>query len=65
MNSWLRGRSLVALLLFGGWSLLVNARERLAPQRTPAASGSVPERAPSDPSPLRGSGAKRDDIVWN
>jgi hypothetical protein len=55
MSSWLRGRSLVALLLLGGWSLLVNARERFAPQRAPTASGAVPERPP----------AKRADIVWN
>jgi len=56
MGGWLRGRSLVALLLFGGWSLLVNARERLTPQRTPAASRYAPERPPP---------AKRADIVWN
>jgi hypothetical protein len=55
MSGWLRGRSLVALLLFGGWSLFVNARERLAPQRAPAATGSAPERPP----------AKRADVVWN
>jgi hypothetical protein len=57
MNGWLRGRSLGALLLFGGWSLFVNARERLAPRRSPTVMRSVPERPPTT--------AKRADVVWN
>ncbi len=48
MGSPLRGYSLFALFVFAGWSVVVNARERLAPHRVPATGESVPHPVPTD-----------------
>jgi hypothetical protein len=55
MGSPYRGGSLFALLLFAGWSVFVNARERLAPQRV-----SLERRAAPLPRP-----ARADRFLWN
>jgi hypothetical protein len=57
MGNPLRGSSLFALLLFAGWSLFVNARERLAPQRSSPERRAAP--APSAPP------AAADRLLWN
>jgi hypothetical protein len=50
MYGSLRVPSVLGLLLFVGWSVLVNARERLVPQRERAAprARSAPEQPPVD-----------------
>jgi hypothetical protein len=48
MGSPLRGYSLFALLVFAGWSVVVNARERFAPHRVPATAPAAPHPAPGD-----------------
>jgi hypothetical protein len=53
MGSPVRGYSLFALLVFAGWSLVVNVRERFAPPRAPMTGRPVPQ-----PDPV-------DRLVWN
>jgi hypothetical protein len=55
MGSSLRASSLFALLLFAGWSVFVNARERLVPHRVSAEKRTAPL-----PTPERG-----DRLLWN
>ena len=48
MRGSIRVPSLLGLLLFVGWSLLVNARERLTPQRVAGPARPSPHQAPFD-----------------
>jgi hypothetical protein len=56
MRGFLRLHSIVGLLLFAGWSVLVNARERLVPQRAAPSSPPTPQHAPP---------AAADRLLWN